>query len=163
MTAITPDIESPTLTDRLEIIELTSKLGLLVDARDWPAVESLSTDPVAVDYTSLNGGEPQTTIAAELASGWRRVLDRLDATQQLIAGQVIACDGDRASCAANVQGTHVLANATGGPIWTVSGRYDFGLIRTPRRVADQCARPYRAVGDGEPARHDAGLRGRRYA
>jgi hypothetical protein len=39
-------------------------------------------------------------------------------------------DGDQATCGAAVQGTHVLGNASGGPIWTVGGRYDFGLVRT---------------------------------
>lgn len=43
---------------------------------------------------------------------------------------MIALDGDEASCATNVQGTHVLPNAGGGPIWTVGGRYDFRLRRT---------------------------------
>lgn len=118
------------LADRLEILELTSSMGLLVDARDWDALERLFTDPVDVDYTSLSGGDPQTMSPAELIGGWRRVLEHLDATQHLIAGQVVAIDGDRASCAANVQGTHVLATATGGPIWTVAGRYDFAITRT---------------------------------
>lgn len=33
------------LADRLEILELTSSMGLLVDARDWDALERLFTDP----------------------------------------------------------------------------------------------------------------------
>jgi ketosteroid isomerase-like protein len=120
------------LQARLEIAQLTSSMGLLVDARDWPGLEGLFTDPVEVDYTSLNGGEPQTLSRAELIGGWRAVLEHLDATQHLIAGHLIALDGDEATCAANVQGTHVLANHTGGPLWTVAGRYDFGLKRTDR-------------------------------
>jgi hypothetical protein len=31
----------------------------------------------------------------------------------------------------NMQGTHVLANATGGPVWTVGGRHVHQLKRTP--------------------------------
>ena len=118
------------LRDRLEILDLTSQLGLLVDARDWPGLTALFTTEVDIDYTSLNGGQPQRSPAAEIVSGWRQVLSHLDATQHLIAGQMIRLDGDHATASANVQGTHVLANATGGPHWTVAGRYDFGLTRT---------------------------------
>src|SRR5450755_3778385 len=91
------------LADRIEIIELTSNLGLLVDAREWDSLEQLFTDPVDIDYTSLNGGEPQKLSPSELVGGWRQVLDSLDATQHLIAGQVVTMNGDRATCAANVQ------------------------------------------------------------
>lgn len=106
-------------------------MGLLVDARRWESLQALFTDPVYVDYTSLNGGEPQSVAAGDLIAGWRGVLERLDATQHLIAGQAIELDGDAATCAANVQATHVLPNRSGGPLWTVGGRYDFKLIRTP--------------------------------
>lgn len=118
------------LADKLEILEVTASLGLLADARDWDGLEQIFTDPVDVDYTSLNGGEPQVLAPAVLVGGWRAVLSNLRATQHLIAGQVIAIDGDRATCAANVQGTHVLPNASGGPVWTVGGRYDYRLTRT---------------------------------
>jgi SnoaL-like domain len=129
-TSLTAEL-SDSVTDRLEIVELSSAMGLLIDAREWDALEQrVFGDPVDVDYTSLQGGDPQTVRPEELIGGWRQVLDHLDATQHLISGQVVTVDGDRATCAANVQGTHVLANATGGPLWTVGGRYDFGLSRT---------------------------------
>jgi ketosteroid isomerase-like protein len=114
------------MSDRDEIIELTSNLGLLVDASDWPAVRALFSDPVEVDYTSLNGGEPQTVAPADLVGGWAEMLDRLEATQHLIANQVVVIDGDAARAAANVTATHV---APGGSQWVVGGRYDFGVRR----------------------------------
>jgi hypothetical protein len=119
------------LSDRLEILELTSSMGLLIDLPDWDGLAGLFTDPLETDYTSLWGGTPQTTTPAELIDNWRRFRDHLDATQHLIANQVVEVEGDRASCAANVCATHLLANATGGPTWVVGGRYDFGLVRTP--------------------------------
>src|SRR5919106_3037657 len=85
-------------TDRLEILELTSKLGLLVDAREWEALRRLFTDPVEVDYTSLNGGEPQSPSPSDLVDDWRRALEALVSTQHLIAGQVVELEGDRATC-----------------------------------------------------------------
>jgi SnoaL-like protein len=43
---------------------------------------------------------------------------------------VISLNGDRAPSAANMQGTHVYANASGGPVWTAAGRHDYQLKRT---------------------------------
>lgn len=118
------------LADRLEIIEVTARMGLLVDAQAWEELSALFTDPVTVDYTSLFGGDPQVTSPGELTGGWGEVLGRLVATQHLIAGQVVTVAGDEAKCSANVQATHLLPSRDGGPLWTVGGRYDFRLRRT---------------------------------
>lgn len=116
--------------DRLAILELTSRLALLVDARDWDALEQIFTDPVYWDRTSLFGGEPETQTPAELVGGLRYSLGGLDATHHLITCQVISLDGDQATGSANMQGTHVLANPSGDPMWTVGARHDYQFKRT---------------------------------
>jgi hypothetical protein len=58
------------------------------------------------------------------AAGARRLIHQ-------ITNHLISIDGDQAKCAANMQGTHVLATASGGPMWTVGGRHDHQLTRTP--------------------------------
>ena len=124
----------PTTTateDRLAILDLIARLGLLVDARDWDALEEqVFADPVYSDRTSLFGGEPATVSRSELIGGLRQVLGNLDATHHLITCQVINLDGDQATSAANMQGTHILANAGGGSMWTAAGRHDYQLKRT---------------------------------
>jgi hypothetical protein len=130
MTTVISDPTTTETEDRLAILELTARLGLLVDARDWNALEGLFTNPVYSDRTSLFGGEPQTSTPAELAGGLRYALGGLDATHHLITCQSISLDGDEATSAANMQGTHVLANASGGPQWVVGGRHDYQLKRT---------------------------------
>lgn len=97
-TSANPSLErgGEALRDRLEIIELTSKLLLSIDARDWAAAEELFTDRVDIDYTSLNGGEPQSLPPAELIGGWRQALDHLEATHHLQGNHVIVLDGDKA-------------------------------------------------------------------
>jgi hypothetical protein len=118
------------LRDRLKILDLVNSFGLHADARRWTDLQELLADPIHVDYTSLNGGEPVRTSPAELVRGWRRVLGGLQATQHLIANHQIALDGHHATCTAYVQATHVLPNVSGGPVWTVVGRYDFALLRS---------------------------------
>jgi hypothetical protein len=130
MSTTTSDSTTTETEDRLAIIELIGRLALLLDARDWTALEQVFTDTVYSDRTSLYGGEPMTLGAAEFVSGWRQVLGNLDAVHHLISCHVISLDGDQATCAANMQGTHVYANASGGPMWTVGGRHDYQLKRT---------------------------------
>ena len=118
------------IEDRLKILELIGRLSLLLDARDWGPFEELFTDPVHLDRTSLFGGDPETYTPAELAGGFRATLGNLDALHHMITNHVIVLDGDQATCAANMQGTHVLANTTGDSNWTVGGRHDYQLQRT---------------------------------
>jgi hypothetical protein len=106
--------------DRLAILELIGRLALLLDARDWDALAGVFTESVYSDRTSLFGGEPVTLPAVDFVAGWRQSLDGLDAVHHLIACHVIDLNGDEATCAANMQGVHVLTNALGRP--DVDGR-----------------------------------------
>jgi ketosteroid isomerase-like protein len=130
MTMTTSDSTTAELEDRLAITELINRLVLLLDARDWDALELLFTDTVYNDRTSLTGGEPETLGAAEFVGGWRYLMEHLDSVHHLVTCHVINLNGDTATCAANMQGTHVLANHSGGPIWQVGGRHDYQLTRT---------------------------------
>ena len=130
MSTTTPYPSTTATEDRLAILDLIARLGLLTDARDWTALEQLFANPVYSDRTSLFGGEPQTNTPAELVAGLQYVLGKLDTTHHLISCQVIDLDGDEATSAANMQGTHVLANASGGSQWVVAGRHDYQLKRT---------------------------------
>jgi hypothetical protein len=130
MSATTPYRTATETEDRLAILDLIGRLGLLVDARDWNALGQLFADPVYSDRTSLFGGEPQTNTPAELVAGLQYVLGKLDTTHHLISCQVINLNGDEATSAANMQGTHVLANPSGGSQWVVAGRHDYQLKRT---------------------------------
>ena len=131
MTTTTSDSTTTETEDRLAIIELIGRLSLAIDAKDWDAMGQLLTETVYHDRTSLTGGEPYTAPVAQFVEGWRQTLQAMDAVHHQITNHVISLDGDQATCAANMQGTHVLANASGGPIWTVGGRHDYQLKRTP--------------------------------
>jgi hypothetical protein len=118
------------MSDRDEIIELTSNLGLLVDARDWTAAEALFADSVDLDYTSLQGGEPQRLAPSDIVGTWKENFARLQSTQHLIANHVVALTGEQAHVAANVTATHVASDATGDSHWVVGGRYDLVVRRS---------------------------------
>lgn len=98
--------------DRLAIIELIGRLVLVLDARDWDALGELFTDTVYSDRTSLLGGDPVTVSREDFVAGWKQTLQNLDAVHHMITCHVITLDGDRATCTANMMGTHVLSTPT---------------------------------------------------
>ena len=128
--SMTTPVSTTELEDRLAIIELIGRLSLTIDAKDWDAMAELFTDTVYHDRTSLTGGEPYTAPVAQFVEGWRQTLQPMDAVHHLITNHVISLDGDEATCEANMQGIHVLANASGDPMWTVGGRHLYQLKRT---------------------------------
>jgi SnoaL-like domain len=131
MTTTTSDSAATQTEDRLAILELIGRLVLVLDARDWDELGNLFTDTVYSDRTSLLGGDPVTASRAEFVAGWQQTMQNLDAVHHLVTSHVITLDGDRATCAANMQGTHVYTNHSGGPILNVGGRHDYQLQRTP--------------------------------
>ena len=130
MTTTTSDSTTTELEDRLAIVELIGRLSLTIDAKNWDSMGQLFTDTVYHDRTSLTGGEPYTVPVAQFVEGWRQTLQAMDAVHHQITNHVVTLDGDQATCAANMMGTHVLTNASGGPMWTVGGRHDYQLTRT---------------------------------
>ncbi len=58
------------------------------------------------------------------------MMQNLDTIHHLVTNHVITLDGDRAICRANMQGTHVLANPSGGSTWQVGGNHVYQLTRT---------------------------------
>jgi hypothetical protein len=130
MTTTTSVSETTEVEDRLAILELIGRLALTIDAKDWDAMGQLFTDTVYHDRTSLTGGEPYTAPVAQFVEGWRQTLQAMDSVHHQITNHVISLSSDEATCAANMQGIHVLANASGGPMWTVGGRHDYQLKRT---------------------------------
>lgn len=99
------------------------------DQREWDRLKTIFADEVLLDHTSLNGGEPVTLTPDEIVAGWSRGLGGYDATQHLIANQLVTVTGDTAVCTASFQATHRPANPFGSPLWTLGGTYRFDLVR----------------------------------
>lgn len=102
---------------------------MLADARDWEGLRGLFAETVALDNTSLRGGNAATVSSDEVVAGWRQALQGLDVTQHLIANHQVEVDGDDATCIAYFQAVHRLATSHGDPLFTVGERYDFRLHR----------------------------------
>jgi SnoaL-like domain len=112
-----------------QILQTTIRMAVLADQRRWNDLICVFTEQVRVDYTSLNGGEPATVSARELAAGWAQTLGRLAATQHLVANHLLTVDGERAVVTAAFQATHVPQPPDQGR-WVLGGDYRFELERT---------------------------------
>src|SRR5262245_4363119 len=101
-------------SDRALIVDSVARLGLLVDRRDWKALEALFTPEVRVDYTSLFGGSAETKKRSALVGGWAEFLPSFSKTQHLIGVGAVDLDGDSARVVAPVVAWHFKGDSLHG-------------------------------------------------
>ncbi|WP_425827319.1 nuclear transport factor 2 family protein [Streptomyces fractus] len=118
---------------KLAIAETCTRMAVHADRREWGLLRGLFADKVLLDYTSLGGGEPVQLTPDQIVDAWSATLGGYDATQHLIANQLVQVDGDRAVCTASFQATHRLATPHGSPLWTLGGDYRWELTRAGAR------------------------------
>ena len=117
--------------DGTEITSIVNRIAILSDLRDWTAVRQCFTDQVAVDYTSLSGGQPETIAANALVQRWKSAFDStFKTTQHLLGSHTITIQGDAATCLCHFQARHVAFDPKKG-VWTLGGHYNHDLVKTP--------------------------------
>jgi hypothetical protein len=127
-------------------VDVITRLLHSIDAADWDGVRAAFADPVATDYTSLWGGEPETLPVDTLVRRWQEFAGGFAATQHQ-TGPVVVVDG--------LAHTHVVANhwfaaADGGDTWTVHGHYAARI--SGGRIAELTLHTFHAAGhDGLPS------------
>ena len=97
-----------------------------IDARRWSELRQQFADTVAVDYTSLFGGEASQTRASDLIAGWRTALEGV-VTQHLLGPIDVRMTRAGAEAECHVRALHHRSGASGGDTWEVLGHYVFAL------------------------------------
>jgi hypothetical protein len=121
------------VSDRLEIIEVCTRLHWCVDHRDWDGLDDLLADqvsfPTPAEMTAP-GFDPAgyRRSRAEVKAAYPVLLAGL-ITQHLIAGHQVELDGDRAVCRAHSINVH-LPEGSGGDLVLHGNEYRFELART---------------------------------
>jgi SnoaL-like domain len=137
------------------VSEVVTSMLQAVDNLDWTAVQAAFAPHVAVDYTSLWGGEAETLSVDELIGRWQRLLPGFDATQHLTGPILVtAAEGRSASCRTTVRGYHHVIDDTGcAATWMCAGQYMIGLARGPatNRWAISTITLQVSYGDGDRA------------
>jgi hypothetical protein len=110
---------------RSEIIETTTRMAVLTDARQWDELITVFAPIVRLDYTALFGGRPAQLEPLGVVDGWARALAHLT-TQHLVTNHLVTIAGNAATVTASFQATHV-ASSDRQP-WVLGGDYRYELV-----------------------------------
>lgn len=111
--------------DTAQVITLVSSIPLAVDRAAYDLAEAAFAPQIVVDYTSLWGGEANTTTPADLMDAWRGIVPGFDATWHELGPVAVTIDGDTATASAPVDGRHWI----GERLWRPVGTYHWDLSR----------------------------------
>jgi hypothetical protein len=120
---------SQEIQDRLDVIDVCTRMAWHTDRRQWDALTELFADEVTLDYTSLAGGAPAQLDRDALVGSWRQLFGTMTATQHLLGNHLVTVDSNVAECTAQFQATHLADMAPAEDRWILGGHYWFGLIR----------------------------------
>jgi hypothetical protein len=119
-----PDAVSPAGDpESAKVIAVVSSIPLAVDLGRYDLAEAAFAPEIVIDYTSLWGGEPQTTTPAALMDAWRGLVPGFDATRHELSGVEARIEGERATATALVDGRHWI----GAALWRPIGAYRWTL------------------------------------
>lgn len=124
------------LADRLEIIEVCTRLHWCVDHRDWDGLDDLLADYVSFPTPAemqAPGFDPAgyRRSRAEVKAAYPGLLAGL-ITQHLITGHQVTLDGDRAVCRAHSVNVHLPDGGAHDALVVHGNEYRFELERTGR-------------------------------
>ena len=114
--------------DRVAIQDLIARYAVIVDSRDFDALDAVFIPEARIDFTAFGGpvGSP-----AEIKTFLRDSLGIFRRTQHLMGLPVIDVDGDHATARTPCTNPMVLADADGADkVWLIGLWYDDELVRT---------------------------------
>jgi 3-phenylpropionate/cinnamic acid dioxygenase small subunit len=123
------------IEDRLAIQDLQVQYAIALDRRDWERLRGVFLPEVRVDYP----GDVHLVGFESVRDYCDRALSRFRTTQHLLGNPDVAIDGDHATASVTLQATHVSGSGDDGDVYTLWGRYDDRLVRTPEgwRIAER--------------------------
>ncbi|NNE72492.1 MAG: nuclear transport factor 2 family protein [Acidimicrobiales bacterium] len=118
-------MDTPTLSDRSAIIDLTARYCWALDQKNWADLDHVFTPDATADL-GRGGQKSRDEIVARIRSS----LDPLDDSQHMVSTHAITIDGDTATSRCYLHAQHVLHGTPGGELFVAAGRYEDDLIRT---------------------------------
>jgi len=118
-----------TVEDRLAIQDLIARYAVIVDSRDFDALDEVFTADARIDFTAFGGpaGSP-----ADIKKFLADSFGIFKSTQHLMGLPLITLDGDRATARTPCTNPMVLDEAGGAAkVWLIGLWYDDELVRTP--------------------------------
>jgi hypothetical protein len=124
-------MENELLKDKIELTELSNRLFMYCDAKQWDQMLAEVFIPVIwFDASSLGAGEPRSMAAKDVCNMWNEGLAGLDAIHHQSGHYLISVSGDNADIYGYATATHYKKAATKGNTRTFVGSYDLKAERT---------------------------------
>lgn len=111
--------------DEARISLIIKSVAVLADLRDFDNLEKLYADNVHVDYSALDGGEPEVISSKELLSRWANLLPGFDVTHHDVSNINIKISGETAQVSAHIVADHYLNDQD----WQVKGSHHYELYK----------------------------------
>ena len=155
------------IADRLEIIEVGTRVHWCYDHQDWDGLDFLFADAVSMPtlaQAASPGFDLDTYLVGYLFSReeLKRALSSVRAgliTQHLIAGHQVTLEGDTAVCLAHSVNIHLASRSASGVGLVAHGNdYRFDLVRTADGWRIRGWVPRIRWGYGDDASYDANAR-----
>ncbi len=118
------------LADEMEIRRVVDEIDNAVDAKDWVRARTFFADKVAVDFTSLAGGEPAQITGDELVKGWRTNLYSEKKSFHQRGNHRIAINDDKAEVFSKGYAFNLIEKGKVKGLWEVWGNYTHTLEKT---------------------------------
>lgn len=116
------------LADRMNIIDLVNRFGLLADCQEWVELRDLLADEMWIDYSDLDGFQGTRVATRTLIRSWQEQIRGFEAVQHAITNHCVDFkEPGRAVCRVHARIHHQLSNRVGGSTWSLGGVYTFGL------------------------------------
>lgn len=123
--ASVPTLAVASPEDEAALKTIVQSVGSLADRGDFTTLETLFSDEVYVDYSSLSGQPAELRSAHALMTDWASLLPGFDRTYHSLSDVSAQVRGQTGSARANVSATHWLNDAT----WQVNGHYSYEFAK----------------------------------
>jgi hypothetical protein len=124
-------MDNQLIADKIELVELSNKLFMSVDAQQWDKVmNEVFTENVWFDMQSAGAGAPKSIAAKDICSMWKDGFAGLDAVHHQGGQYLIDVYPNEANIFAYTVAFHFKQSATKGKTRTFVGSYDLKAIRT---------------------------------
>lgn len=122
------------LRDRLDIIDVCTRLHWYVDHKEWDQLALVLSEHVSFPTPAEQAAadfDPGDCVRsrADIQAAYPALLGGL-LTQHLITGHQVELDGDHAVCRAHAINIHIPSDSPAGPVVTHGNEYRFDLERT---------------------------------
>ena len=116
------------VADRLAIQDLIARYAVVVDSRDYDALDDLFTPDARIDFTAFGGPSGTPAYIKKFLADNLAIFSR---TQHMMGLPSISIDGDRATARTSCNNPMVLTEPDGSTkVWLIGLWYDDTLART---------------------------------